>query len=221
MALLSGSDLRYAYNTLEIAYYSKKDKNITVDDLNKISNRSNSFLDKNGDGYYNVISAFQKSIRGSDVNASLYYLAKLIDAEDLEIIVRRLSVIVYEDIGLANPSMGPRVDAAINSALRLGFPEARIVLAEIVIELALSPKSNSAEMAIDKALNDIRSGNNFDVPKHLRNPSSEYKYPHNYKNDYVKQQYLPDNIKDVVYYTPKDNKQERIYKEIINRLSKL
>ena len=117
--------------------------------------------------------------------------------------------------------MGPRVDAAINSALRLGFPEARIVLAEIVIELALSPKSNSAEMAIDKALNDIRSGNNFDVPKHLRNPSSEYKYPHNYKNDYVKQQYLPDNIKDVVYYTPKDNKQERIYKEIINRLSKL
>lgn len=221
LALLSGSDLRYAYNTLEIAYYSKKDKNITVDDLNKISNRSNSFLDKNGDGYYNVISAFQKSIRGSDVNASLYYLAKLIDAEDLEIIVRRLSVIVYEDIGLANPSMGPRVDAAINSALRLGFPEARIVLAEIVIELSLSPKSNSAEMAIDKALNDIRSGNNFDVPKHLRNPSSEYKYPHNYKNDYVKQQYLPDNIKDVVYYTPKDNKQERIYKEIINRLSKL
>ena len=221
LALLSGSDLRYAYNTLEIAYYSKKDKNITVDDLNKISNRSNSFLDKNGDGYYNVISAFQKSIRGSDVNASLYYLAKLIDAEDLDIIVRRLSVIVYEDIGLANPSMGPRVDAAINSALRLGFPEARIVLAEIVIELALSPKSNSAEMAIDKALNDIRSGNNFDVPKHLRNPSSEYKYPHNYKNDYVKQQYLPDNIKDVVYYTPKDNKQERIYKEIIDRLSKL
>lgn len=221
LVLLSGSDLRYAYNTLEIAYYSKKDKNITVDDLNKISNRSNSFLDKNGDGYYNVISAFQKSIRGSDVNASLYYLAKLIDAEDLEIIVRRLSVIVYEDIGLANPSMGPRVDAAINSALRLGFPEARIVLAEIVIELALSPKSNSAKMAIDKALNDIRSGNNFDVPKHLRNPSSEYKYPHNYKNDYVKQQYLPDNIKDVVYYTPKDNKQERIYKEIINRLSKL
>lgn len=221
LALLSGSDLRYAYNTLEIAYYSKKDKNITVDDLNKISNRSNSFLDKNGDGYYNVISAFQKSIRGSDVNASLYYLAKLIDAEDLDIIVRRLSVIVYEDIGLANPSMGPRVDAAINSALRLGFPEARIVLAEIVIELALSPKSNSAEMAIDKALNDIRSGNNFDVPKHLRNPSSEYKYPHNYKNDYVKQQYLPDNIKDAVYYTPKDNKQERIYKEIIDRLSKL
>ena len=221
LALLSGSDLRYAYNTLEIAYYSKKDKNITIDDLNKISNRSNSFLDKNGDGYYNVISAFQKSIRGSDVNASLYYLAKLIDAEDLEIIVRRLSVIVYEDIGLANPSVGPRVDAAINSALRLGFPEARIVLAEIVIELALSPKSNSAEMAIDKALNDIRSGNNFDVPKHLRNPSSEYKYPHNYKNYYVKQQYLPDNIKDVVYYTPKDNKQERIYKEIINRLSKL
>lgn len=221
LALLSGSDLRYAYNTLEIAYYSKKDKNITVDDLNKISNRSNSFLDKNGDGYYNVISAFQKSIRGSDVNASLYYLAKLIDAEDLEIIVRRLSVIVYEDIGLANPSMGPKVDAAINSALRLGLPEARIPLAAIVIELALSPKSNSAETAIDLALNDVRSGNISDVPNHLKNPSSDYKYPHNYKNDYVKQQYLPDSLIDKKYYYPKENKNEKILKDIMDKLSKL
>ena len=219
LASISGTDLRYAYNTLEVAYYSEEDKNITLDTLTKISNRTNSLFDKNADGYYNVISAFQKSIRGSDVNAALHYLARLIDAEDLDIIVRRLSVIVYEDIGLANPSMGPRVDAAINAALRLGLPEARIVLSEIVIELALSPKSNSAEMAIDKALEDIRTKNIGDVPNHLKNPSSEYKYPHNYKNDYVRQQYLPDNLLGSRYYIPKDNKNERVYKEIINRLN--
>ena len=218
LASISGTDLRYAYNTLEVAYYSEEDKKITLDTLTKISNRTNSLFDKNADGYYNVISAFQKSIRGSDVNAALHYLARLIDAEDLDIIVRRLSVIVYEDIGLANPSMGPRVDAAINATLRLGLPEARIVLSEIVIELALSPKSNSAEMAIDKALEDIRTKNIGDVPDHLKNPSSEYKYPHNYKNDYVKQQYLPDNLLGSRYYIPKDNKNERVYKEIINRL---
>lgn len=218
LANISGTDLRYAYNTLEVAYYSEEDKKITIDTLTKISNRTNSLFDKNADGYYNVISAFQKSIRGSDVNAALHYLARLIDAEDLDIIIRRLSVIVYEDIGLANPSMGPKVDAAINAALRLGLPEARIVLAEIVIELALSPKSNSAKVAIDKALADVRTKNIGDVPNHLKNPSNEYKYPHNYKNDYVRQQYLPDNLLGSRYYLPKDNKNEKIYKEIIDRL---
>ncbi len=218
LANISGSDLRFAYNTLEVAYYSCEDRNITLDTLTKITNRTNSLFDKNGDGYYNVISAFQKSIRGSDVNASLHYLARLIDAGDLDIIVRRLSVIVYEDIGLANPSMGPKVDAAINCALRLGLPEARIVLSQIVIELALSPKSNSAEIAIDSALNDIKTKNISDVPNHLKNPSSEYKYPHNYKNDYVKQQYLPDSLIGTNYYYPKDNKNEKILKEIMNKL---
>ena len=218
LANISGSDLRFAYNTLEVAYYSSEDRNITLDTLTKITNRTNSLFDKNGDGYYNVISAFQKSIRGSDVNASLHYLARLIDAGDLDIIVRRLSVIVYEDIGLANPSMGPKVDAAINCALRLGLPEARIVLSQIVIELALSPKSNSAEIAIDGALNDIKTKNVSDVPNHLKNPSSEYKYPHNYKNDYVKQQYLPDSLIGTNYYYPKDNKNEKILKEIMNKL---
>lgn len=221
LARLAGTDLRYAYNLLEIAYYASDDKNITLELIEKVSNRPNNFIDKNGDGYYNIISAFQKSIRGSDVNASLHYLARLIDAEDLDIIVRRLSVIVYEDIGLANPSMGPKVDAAINSALRLGLPEARIPLSEIVIELALSPKSNSAEMAIDLALNDVRSGNIGDVPCHLKNPSKDYKYPHNYKNDYVKQQYLPDNLLGKEYYHPKNNKNEKILKEIMNKLKEL
>lgn len=215
---ISGTDLRFAYNLLEVSYYANENKVIDMSLLKKVRNRPNSFHDKNGDGYYNVISAFQKSIRGSDVNASLHYLARLIDADDLDIIVRRLSVIVYEDIGLANPSMGPKVDAAINAALRLGLPEARIPLSEIVIELALSPKSNSAVTAIDLALNDVRSGNIGDVPSHLKNPSPDYKYPHNYKNDYVKQQYLPDNLLDRVYYHPKDNRNERILKSIMDKL---
>ena len=218
IALLSGSDLRFAYNLLEVCYYASDNKNITLEVVEKIRNRPNNFHDKNGDGYYDVISAFQKSIRGSDVNASLHYLGRLIEADDLDIIIRRLSVIVYEDIGLANPSMGPKVDAAINSALRLGFPEARIPLSEIVIELALSPKSNSAEMAIDNAINDIRTNSNLDVPKHLKNPSPDYKYPHSYKNDYIRQQYLPDNLLGHKYYHPKDNKNEQVLKDIMNKL---
>ncbi|MGN1341640.1 MAG: replication-associated recombination protein A [Bacilli bacterium] len=221
LATLSGNDLRFAYNLLEISYYASDNGIIDVDLIKKVNNRPNSFYDKNGDGYYNVISAFQKSIRGSDVHASLHYLARLIDAGDLDIIIRRLSVIVYEDIGLANPSMGPKVDAAINSALRLGLPEARIPLSEIVIELALSPKSNSAETAIDKALEDVRTKDIGNVPNHLKNPSNEYKYPHNYKNDYVPQQYLPNNLLGATYYYPKDNKNERILKDIMDKLNKI
>lgn len=217
----SNHDLRYTYNLIEVAYYASNDHHLTLELLQNIGGKSNIFIDKNGDGYYDTISAFQKSIRGSDVNASLYYLALLVEAEDLEIICRRLSVIVYEDIGLANPSMGPKVDAAINSALRLGFPEARIPLACIVIELALSPKSNSAEIAIDKALNDIHTKKIGNVPKHIVNHSPDYKYPHDYPNSYVKQQYLPDEIKGATYYTPKNNKNEKILNDIMNKLKNI
>lgn len=217
----SNHDLRYTYNLIEVAYYASNDHHLTLDLLHSIGGKGNIFIDKNGDGYYNTISAFQKSIRGSDVHASLYYLALLIEAGDIDIICRRLSVIVYEDIGLANPSMGPKVDAAINCALRLGLPEARIPLAEVVIELALSPKSNSAESAIDRALNDIHTKKIGNVPKHIINHSPDYKYPHDYPNDYVKQQYLPDEIKGAKYYIPKNNKNEKILKEIMERLSKL
>ena len=217
----SNNDLRYVYNLIEICYYSSSNKHITLDFIKNINNKGNIYIDKNSDGYYDTISAFQKSIRGSDVNASLYYLAVLLEANDIDIITRRLSVIVYEDIGLANPNMGPRVDAAINSALRLGLPEARIPLAEIVIELALSPKSNSAEMAIDKALNDVRTKKIGKVPSHITNHNSNYKYPHNYKHDYVKQQYLPDEIKGAIYYEPKDNKNEKILQSIIDKLKEL
>lgn len=218
---VSGKDLRSAYNLLEVSYYSTSDGVINLDILKNINGKAKMFFDKNEDGYYDVISAFQKSIRGSDVNASLHYLARLVEADDLDIILRRLAVIVYEDIGLANPMMGPKVMAAIESAKMLGLPEARIPLAEVVIELALSPKSNSAEMAIDLALNELRSKNVGNVPKHLHNGNPTYLYPHSYKNDYVRQQYLPDNIRDSVYYHPKNNKNEAILKDIMEKLSKL
>lgn len=220
IANTSGYDLRHAYNLLEVAYFTTNDKHITKDVLKNVIQKNNVFHDKDGDGYYNLLSAFQKSIRGSDPNASIYYLGRLIVGGDIEAICRRLSVIVYEDIGLANPDMGPKVDAAINSALRLGLPEARIPLAEIVIELSLSPKSNSAEAAIDRVLTDIESGNTGDVPNHLHNGNPEYKYPHNYPNSYVKQQYLPDKIKDKIYYIPNHNKNEQLLKNIIDNLKK-
>lgn len=217
----SNNDLRYVYNLIEVAYYASNNGHLTLNLVKSISAKGNIYIDKNGDGYYDTISAFQKSIRGSDVNASLYYLAVLIEAGDIDIICRRLSVIVYEDIGLANPNLGPHVDAAINNALRLGLPEARIPLAEVVIELALSPKSNSAEIAIDKALNDVRTKKIGKVPKHIVNHSPDYKYPHDYKHDYVKQQYLPDEIKGASYYTPKENKNEQILKNIMEKLQNI
>ena len=218
---MAKNDLRYAYNLLEVAYYSTNDKHITIDTLINICNKPNIFHDKDQDGYYDLLSAFQKSIRGSDVHASLYYLARLIEGGELDSICRRLAVIVYEDIGLANSSMGPKVMAAINSALMLGLPEARIPLSSIVIEMALSPKSNSAEMAIDKALQIVSNTNSGNVPNHIKNGNPEYKYPHNYKNSYVSQQYLPNNIKNVKIYQPKDNKNEKILKDIMDKLEKL
>ena len=220
IANVSKNDLRYAYNLLEVAYYSTDDFHITVDRLINVSNKPNIYHDKDQDGYYDLLSAFQKSIRGSDVHASLYYLGRLIMGGELDSICRRMAVIVYEDIGLANPAMGPRVMAAIDSALMLGLPEARIPLAEVVIEMALSPKSNSAEVSIDRALNIIETMDTGNVPSHLKNPSPDYKYPHNYKNSYVKQQYLPDKIMNVKIYQPRDNKNELIYKDIMNKLEK-
>lgn len=218
---LSSGDLRSAYNLLEVAYYSTNDFNITVDVIKNINSKPVFFHDQNEDGYYDAISAFQKSIRGSDVNASLHYLARLIEAEDLDIIYRRMTVIAYEDIGLANPMMGVKVDAAINACERLGLPEAQIILANIVIELALSPKSNSAYLAVDSALNDIRLGNTGNVPSHIKTNSSDYLYPHNYPNHFVKQQYLPDNLKGKKYYFPNNNANEKKLKEIMTKLEEL
>ena len=184
---------------------------------NQESSRSH---DKDGDGYYDMLSAMQKSIRGSDVQASLYYLAKLIVCDELDSICRRLAVIAYEDIGLANPMIGPKVMAAIDSALMLGLPEARIPLSSIVIEMALSPKSNSAETAIDKAIDAVNNIDAGDIPSYLKSPYIGYLYPHDYKNDYIKQQYLPDKIKNIKFYIPKDNKNEKILKDILDKLEK-
>ena len=219
---LSGGDLRFAYNLLEVSYYSSSDKIVNIEHIKKINNKPVFFHDKNEDGHYDVLSAFQKSIRGSDVNASLHYLARLIEAEDLDSIYRRMTVIAYEDIGLANPSMGPKVDACINACERLGLPEARIPLATVVVELALSPKSNSAHVALDNALLDIRNGNTGNVPNHIKTNSKDYKYPHDYPNAFVKQQYLPDKIKNRKYYVPKTtSKYETTLKNIYDKLNKL
>lgn len=221
IAKLAGNDLRYAYNLLEISYYSTDDKTVTEEKIKSINNKPVFFSDKNGDGHYDVLSGLQKSIRGSDVNASLHYLARLTLEGDLDSIYRRLSVIAYEDIGLANPSIGPRLDAAINAAERVGLPEARIPLGTIVAEMALSPKSNTAHVAFDEALKDVEDGNVGTLPKHLRTDSTDYIYPHNYKGAFVVQQYLPDKLKNKKYYHPKDIGYEKEIKEIYERIEKL
>lgn len=218
IAKIAGNDLRFAYNLLEIAYYSTNDKVVTKEKIKMIHSKPVFFSDKNGDGHYEVLSGLQKSIRGSDVNAALHYLGRLITSGDLDSIYRRLSVIAYEDIGLANPAIGPRLDAAINASERVGLPEARIPLGTIVCEMALSPKSNTAHIAFDTALEDIENGSCGSVPNHIKPDSPDYKYPHNYKGAYVVQQYLPDKLKDKKYYQPKDIGYETTLKQIYERL---
>lgn len=215
---LSNGDLRYAYNLLELAYYGTKDKVVTLEILKNIDNKPVFLHDKNEDGYYDLLSAFQKSIRGSDVDASLHYLGRLIEGGDFDSIYRRMTVICYEDIGLANPGMGPKVDSCINACERLGMPELIIPLGVTIIELALSPKSNSAYLAINSALKDIEDGNIGNVPKHINSSAFGYKYPHDYPNAFVKQQYLPDKLKDKLYYKPKTNsKYEQAIKQMYDK----
>ena len=220
IANLSNGDFRNALNLLEISYYSTNDKKVTKNVIKNINSKPIIFSDKNEDGHYDLLSAFQKSIRGSDPDASIYYLARLIEAGDLDSIYRRLTVIAYEDIGLANPGMGPKVNAAINASELVGLPEARIPLATVVLELALSPKSNSSILAIDSALNDIRKNNTGNVPNHIKTNSKDYKYPHNYPNYYVLQQYLPDNIKNKKYYNKKNNTYENNLNKINDEMRK-
>lgn len=221
IAKMSSGDLRYAYNLLETAYYSTSDFKIESDYIKQISNKPIMYFDKNEDEYYDLLSAFQKSIRGSDVNASLHYLARLIESGDYDSLYRRLAVITYEDIGLANPAMGTKVESAISICERLGFPEARIPLSVVAVELALSPKSNSAHIALDKALEDVRNGNIGGIPETIKINSKIYKYPHDYENGIVKQQYLPDKLKNKEYYIPKStSKYERSIKEVYEKIKK-
>lgn len=221
IASLSGSDLRFAYNLLEVAYSTSSNKTVDIDHIKKINSKPVFIHDKNEDGYYDVLSAFQKSIRGSDVDASLHYLARLIVAGDLDSIYRRMSVIAYEDIGLANPSIGPKVIAAIQASELVGLPEARIPLGTIVTEMALSPKSNTAHIALDKALADVETGRAGAVPDHIKTTSKDYKYPHDYPNAYVPQQYLPDNLKNKKYYIPKDKGYEQNIKYVYDKLESI
>ncbi|MCP3741183.1 replication-associated recombination protein A [Rossellomorea sp. BNER] len=214
----SNGDVRSSLNALELAVLStEKNENekiyIDVTIAEECLQKKSFAHDKDGDGHYDVLSAFQKSIRGSDVNAALHYLGRLVEAGDLPSISRRLLVIAYEDIGLASPQAGPRTLAAVETAEKIGFPEARIPLASVVIELCLSPKSNSAIIAIDSALEDIRAGKSGEVPTHLKDAhyqgakelgrGIEYKYPHDYDSGWVPQQYLPNTIKNAHYYAPK------------------
>lgn len=235
-SMSANGDMRAALNGLELAIAStpKNDHDtisITLEIAEECMQKKSFSHDRDGDLHYDVLSAFQKSIRGSDVNASLHYLARLIEAGDLESIARRMIVIAYEDIGLANPQAGPRVLAAVEAAERVGFPEARIPLATSIIELALSPKSNSAYKALDNALSDIRKGVNADIPRHLKDShysgaeemkkGAVYKYPHQYSGGWVKQQYLPGSIKNKTYYNPKTTgKFEQAMKQVYDKIQK-
>ena len=207
IASLSNGDIRYAYNLVEFIYYGYN-KEVTIENISKTNNKSSFFTDKNEDGHYDMLSAFQKSIRGSDVDAALHYLGRLIVSGDYDSIYRRMIVIAYEDIGLANPGIGPKVIAAIEASERVGYPELIKPLSVVIIEMALSPKSNSANTAIEAAISDIEAGNVGRIPEHIRTTSPNYKYPHNYENYWVDQQYLPDKLKNRKYYTPRKNKFE-------------
>mgnify|MGYP004492143499 FL=1 len=221
IATMSNGDFRFAINLLEVAYYSSSDKKITTSLIKEINNKASSPMDSDETGHYDVLSAFQKSIRGSDVNAALHYLARLISSGDLDSIYRRMTVIAYEDIGLANPNMGVRVDACINACERVGLPEARIPLGNMVIDLCLSPKSNSGHVALDLALKDVENGNIGKIPSHINAQAFGYKYPHDYPGSYVVQQYLPDELKNRVYYKPKNNRYEKMLKVTLDNIEKI
>ena len=222
IAEISQGDFRKAYNILELAVNSQLSpvKNITTEYIESL-NQSSIRADASGDEFYNYLSAFQKSIRGSDPSAAIHYLARLIKGGNLEAIIRRLAVIAAEDVGLAFPNALSVVNSGIELALKTGLPEARIILAEITIYLATLPKSNSAILAIDKALNDLDTKNVGDVPNYLKDAHYNgaeklgvkgYKYPHDYENDYVNQVYMPEALKGTVYYVEKNNKYEQSIK---------
>lgn len=216
----ASGEVRCLINYVENVCNTTDNNIITLEDCKRVVQRGSFDMDNGEDSFYNTLSGLHKSIRGSDVNASLHYLAKLLKSEDLVAITRRLKLIAYEDIGLANPSMGPKVKAACETALEVGFPEAIIPLGTIVCEMALSPKSNSGYLAISAAIEDIEKGNTGPLPPHLKNVyqydegNNKYLYPHDYPGAWVNQQYLPDKIKNAKYYIPKDSsKYEEALKE--------
>lgn len=233
IASACGGDVRKAINSIEILFFGSREKDgilkITLDDAHTVSQRSAMRYDRAGDDHYDILSAFQKSIRGSDPDAGLHYLARLLEAGDILSPCRRLLVIAAEDIGLAYPNAISIVKACVDSAVQLGLPEARLPLAQAVILLATAPKSNSAVAAIGSAMQDIKEGKFGNIPRHLKNLHAdgadveaveEYKYAHGYKNHYVSQQYLPDELKDARYYEYGENKTEQTAKKYWDNIKK-
>ena len=222
IASACGGDVRKAINAVELLFTVSERSGgrikLGLEDAKAASQKSAMRYDRDGDGHYDLLSAFQKSIRGSDPDAALHYLARLLEAGDLISVCRRLLVIAAEDIGLAYPLSIPIVKACVDSALQLGLPEASLPLGDAAILLATSPKSNSGATAISTALADVRAGKSGDIPRHLKNVHADgadvksvekYKYPHDYPNHYVPQQYLPDELKNIRYYEYGDNKTEQ------------
>ena len=223
IAVASSAEIRTALNMLEIANMLDED-DLNLDNVKALVGKKAFLIDEKGENYYDVASAMIKSIRGSDPDAALHYLARLLKTEDLEFITRRLLCSAYEDIGLGNPNVGPRVYAACQAALSLGLPEARLPLAYAIVDLATSPKSNSTYLGIDAAIADLDNLVSMQIPPHILNKELksgkyEYKYPHDYPKGYVKQQYLPDELIDKKYYNPKDTgSYERAIIKFMNEL---
>ena len=233
IARASAGDVRRALNMLELGIMlaqASDECEITDDILEQILAGNSVRYDRNGDQHYDIVSAYQKSMRGSDVDAALHYLARLLAAGDLPSACRRLMVCACEDVGLAYPQIIPIVKSAVDIANAVGLPEARIPLADAVILVASAPKSNSGNAAIDAALQDVNSGNIGSIPRQLQNKhydgegaaqkGQNYLYPHDFENHYVKQQYLPDNLKNKKYYTPGNNKTEQSFKDFLDKIKK-
>lgn len=232
---ICGGDARKALNTLELCVMSAGDSvdktvNITVEMVEQASSKKAFRHDRDGDSHYDVLSAFQKSVRGSDPDAAVHYLARILSAGDLQSACRRLMVIASEDIGLAYPTAISIVKSCVDSALQLGLPEARIPLCHATILLATAPKSNAVICAIDEAMHDIESKDVGDIPKHLKDShysgaqklgrGLDYKYPHNFDNNYVEQDYLPENLRGTKYYRPQNNKNETTIKKYWEKIKK-
>lgn len=229
-----GGDVRKAVNAVELCAMSSKSfdgkREITLETVSQLTQKSNMKYDRDGDYHYDLLSAFQKSMRGSDADAALHYLARLLEVGDLPSATRRLLVCACEDVGLAYPQIIPIVKAAVDSALMLGLPEARIPLADAVVLVCGSPKSNSAYLAYDEAAADIGRGLAGPVPRNLQNKHFDgedskvkgqfYKYPHDYENHWVSQQYMPDILKNKKYYTPGENKFEQGIKGYWDKIKK-
>ncbi|MFF5996892.1 replication-associated recombination protein A [Lysinibacillus sp. KU-BSD001] len=236
IASSTGGDARSALTVLEEVVHASIESslepiNVDIEVVKDCVKGKGFSHDRNGDIYYSLLSSFQKSIRGSDVSAALHYLARLLEGGDLTSICRRLIVIAYEDISLAAPDIGMKTVAVVDAVERLGLPEARIPLANIVIEQCLSPKSNSAYKALDEAIEDVKHGMVGEIPAHLKDSHYDgaaklghgvgYKYPHDYPNSWVKQQYLPDKLINKKYYKPKESGNEKYLSRVDSRLDEL